>query len=122
MGESHRVRWRRELRARRRAERVEMDGHLVATGAPEHGVAETYREWGCRCAPCCTANTVCRRQERGRRAEPGVVRRRTTGTVQSGCSWSDDDWRLARWAASRCVSAGADGAVLREVLGMIGLL
>lgn len=51
---------------RRYAERVERDGVLVAVreGLP-HGTKSTYNNWGCRCAPCTTANAAEMAQWRG---------------------------------------------------------
>lgn len=49
----------REMRARRRASRVLIDGRLVASAdginplpAEYHGKPGTYTNWGCRCATC----------------------------------------------------------------------
>lgn len=41
-----------EMRQRRRASRVMVDGRLTAVNAPRHNSA-TYTNWGCRC-PVCT--------------------------------------------------------------------
>lgn len=46
-----------EIRARRRARRVTVNGHPFAAvdqngNALQHGTASTYQNWGCRCFPC----------------------------------------------------------------------
>lgn len=51
-------------RRRRRAERVQIDGRLVAVNAPTHGTASTYSNHGCRCAPCTAASTEYARTQR----------------------------------------------------------
>lgn len=47
-----------QLRAERREQRVSINGRLVATNAPEHGVVWVYLAYGCRCEPCTEANTT----------------------------------------------------------------
>jgi hypothetical protein len=47
------------LRTRRMAQRVLINGRLVAPLPPEkHGKQSTYSNWGCRCIPCTDANTI----------------------------------------------------------------
>lgn len=49
-------RCRRDFEARL-AERVEIDGRLIAVRARNHGSYSTYRNWGCRCTPCYEAHS-----------------------------------------------------------------
>lgn len=55
------------------AERVEVDGRLVAVNAAKHGIKSTYGNWGCRCQPCTEANARFSKAYRVARAATGVV-------------------------------------------------
>ena len=57
----------RRLRAERRAQRREVDGRLIAPGAP-HGTATAYCDWYCRCRPCTTAAARALARRRAARA------------------------------------------------------
>jgi len=49
----------REYTRRKMAQRVLIDGRLVAPVPAEmHGKHSTYRQYGCKCAPCVEANRV----------------------------------------------------------------
>lgn len=59
------------LRDRRLAERVLVDGRLVAAVESwRHGNRDTYGKWGCRCVPCTRAE---REYRAGYRAERGAA-------------------------------------------------
>lgn len=45
----------RGQRDTRKAERVLVDGRLVAVHAPRHGLPDTYNNWFCRCEECTKA-------------------------------------------------------------------
>jgi hypothetical protein len=53
-----------ELKARRYAERVLVDGRLVHPRCV-HGKEKSYQGFGCRCIPCTAAHAAYRRQSRG---------------------------------------------------------
>lgn len=52
------------------AERVDIDGQLVAVTVPEdrHGRYSTYRKWGCRCDAC---RAVARSMQKATRSKRG---------------------------------------------------
>lgn len=49
------------------AQRVAVNGHWINPHAP-HGTENGYKNYKCRCGPCRTAQAVCVRNERARRA------------------------------------------------------
>ena len=46
-----------QVRAERREHRVMIDGRMVSTIAPDHGIVWIYLSYSCRCHPCTTANS-----------------------------------------------------------------
>lgn len=57
---------RAERRARRLAERIEVDGRLFHRGAP-HGTDLGYTDYGCRCEPCTGAHAAKLRSDRDKK-------------------------------------------------------
>lgn len=55
-----------QQRARRRSERVLIDGRLVAIKAREHGTTTTYHYHGCKCQPCMDAHAAWKRKQKKR--------------------------------------------------------
>jgi len=51
-------------RDQRRAERVLVDGRMVAVRAARHGNQSTYSNWFCRCRPCTDAVAAYFRERR----------------------------------------------------------
>lgn len=60
-----------EVRAKRREQRVMIDGRLTSTIAPTHGVVWIYLAYSCRCKPCTEANTAYIREARSRNYREG---------------------------------------------------
>lgn len=55
-----------QRRARRLAERIEVDGRLIHEDAP-HGTNLAYTEFGCRCEPCTGAHAAKLRSDRDKK-------------------------------------------------------
>ena len=61
-----------------------VQGYLTAVDAPEHGLATTYSNHGCRCPDCRAANTVyCADQRQRRRDSRVMIDGRLTATQAS---------------------------------------
>jgi hypothetical protein len=61
---------RADRKARRRAQRILVDGRWVAPLPPHyHGKLGTYQEWSCRCIRCTEAATAAHRAYQERRRE-----------------------------------------------------
>lgn len=56
---------REDVRARRAAERVLVDGRLVHPGAP-HGQPSGYTHWMCRCVPCSASQSAYKARPKAR--------------------------------------------------------
>lgn len=85
--------WARHASVRRRALRVRVGGRLVSTARVEHGRGSTYRNWHCRCEPCCRAehDERVRRRERNRRNDRLIAQLTITRLGEAGDSDSDSD-------------------------------
>jgi len=65
----------RDLRQRRYAARVLIDGRLVSPHG-RHGTDATYTNYGCRCVPCTEAVRLYQRGQRARRVRNALNRER----------------------------------------------